>query len=51
MFLKNLLWFLEHRQEETCGTPQLRAFFHYLRHGHEEAGAGVIRALISRRVR
>jgi len=36
MFLRNLLWFLEHRQCQTCGTHELRQFFHYLRHGHEE---------------
>ncbi len=38
MFLKNLVWFLEHRQYPHCGVPELRRFFHYLQHGHEEPG-------------
>jgi site-specific recombinase XerD len=38
VFLRNLLWFLERRELDACGTPELRQFFHYLRHGHEEAG-------------
>jgi len=31
-----LLWFLRRRKSETCGTLELRAFFAYLRTGHEE---------------
>ncbi|HEX8237720.1 MAG TPA: tyrosine-type recombinase/integrase [Abditibacteriaceae bacterium] len=38
VFLKNLLWFLEHRGFTDCDTRELRRFFHYLRHGHEEKG-------------
>lgn len=38
VFLRNFLWFLERRGYETCGVPQLRQFFHYLMHGHEEPG-------------
>jgi site-specific recombinase XerD len=37
-FLKNLRWFLEHRDYTSCGTRELREFFHYLYHGHEEGG-------------
>lgn len=38
VFLKNLGWFLQHRVHASCGTPELKEFFHYLRHGHEEPG-------------
>ncbi len=38
MFLKNLLWFLRHRGATCCDTAQLKEFFLYLRHGHEDAG-------------
>jgi site-specific recombinase XerD len=38
MFLRNLLWFLERRRFAVCGVAELRQFFHYLRHGHEEPG-------------
>jgi integrase/recombinase XerD len=38
VFLKNLIWFLNHRQIEQCGTSELRQFFLYLRNGHEEEG-------------
>jgi integrase/recombinase XerD len=37
-FLKNLLWFLEHRGYDPCGSRELKEFLYYLRHGHEEAG-------------
>jgi site-specific recombinase XerD len=37
VFVHNLLWFLSHRQYETCGVSELRQFFYYLAHGHEEA--------------
>lgn len=36
VLLKNLLWFLDHRKFESCDTRELKQFFHYLRHGHEE---------------
>ena len=38
IFLRNLLWFLKHRNYETCGTAELRQFFSYLQHGHAEPG-------------
>lgn len=38
VFLGNLFWFLEKRRYTTCGTWELRQFFHYLMHGHEEPG-------------
>jgi len=38
VFLNSLAWFLDHRQYASCGTPELKEFLHYLRHGHEEAG-------------
>lgn len=38
VFLKNLLWFLEHRGFAECDTRELKQFFYYLRHGHEEKG-------------
>ena len=37
-FLKSLGWFLEHRGYTSCGTLELKEFFHYPRHGHEEPG-------------
>ena len=38
IFIKNLLWFLERRSFEQCGTTELKHFFIYLSHGHEEPG-------------
>ena len=38
IFIQNLLWFLKHRSYETCSTAELRQFFSYLQHGHEEEG-------------
>lgn len=38
LFLRNLLWFLRRRGYGQCGTTELRHFFHYLLHGHEESG-------------
>lgn len=38
VFIKNLLWFLERRGFEQCGTTELKHFFVYLSHGHEEPG-------------
>jgi site-specific recombinase XerD len=38
LFIRNLLWFLRHRNYKQCGTVELRQFFHYLAHGHEEPG-------------
>jgi hypothetical protein len=37
-FLKNLLWFLRQRNYEVCGPRELKEFFLYLRHGHEQDG-------------
>ncbi len=36
VLLKNLVWFLNHRRFISCDTRELKQFFHYLRHGHEE---------------
>lgn len=36
VFFRNLLWFLNHREYHACGLNELRQFFHYLGHGHEE---------------
>lgn len=38
VFLKNFLWFLNHRRYETCGAAEIRQFLRYLMHGHEEPG-------------
>lgn len=38
VFIKNLQWFLKHKRHTACGLPELRLFFHYLAHGHEEPG-------------
>jgi site-specific recombinase XerD len=38
VFLRNLLWFLDRRAYPGCGEPELRRFFYYLAHGHEEPG-------------
>lgn len=38
VFLKNFLWFLNHNEYSMCDLSELRKFFHYLGHGHEEAG-------------
>ena len=38
IFIKNLLWFLKKRGFARCGTRELRQFFSYLQHGHEEPG-------------
>ena len=33
-----LLWFLRSKEIEACGTLELRQFFSYLKHGHEQPG-------------
>jgi hypothetical protein len=38
VFLERLVWFLQHRQYQVCGTAELRQFLSYLMHGHEEPG-------------
>ncbi|MBV9865372.1 MAG: tyrosine-type recombinase/integrase [Abitibacteriaceae bacterium] len=38
VFLRNFFWFLHQRNYATCGASEIRHFFHYLAHGHEEAG-------------
>lgn len=50
-FLRNLLWFLEKRGYEVCDTRELRQFFHYLLHGHEEAGGRFGHPQLNRPVR
>ena len=35
--MKNFLWYLKQREFATCGVHELRHFFHYLVHGHQEA--------------
>lgn len=36
--VSRLVWFLTAKGHESCGLPELRAFFHYLNHGHKEPG-------------
>lgn len=51
VFLRNFLWFLHKRGYNTCGTMELRQFFHYLMHGHEEAGGRFGNKQLNRPVR
>lgn len=51
IFLKNLVWFLKHRSYEICGTHELRQFFVYLAHGHEEEGGRFGNKQLKRAVR
>jgi site-specific recombinase XerD len=43
-----LVWFLPEKGHESCGLSELRAFFHYLNHGHKDKagrwGAGDARS-------
>jgi site-specific recombinase XerD len=34
--LAKLVWFLRRKGYAVCGTHELRAFFHYIKHGHTE---------------
>lgn len=36
--LRGLVWFLSSRSLPWCGVNELRAFLHYLTHGHKEPG-------------
>lgn len=36
VFIKNLIWFLEHRQYAECSPVELKHFFVYLANGHDE---------------
>ncbi len=51
VFIRNLLWFLHKRTYSTCGTAELRQFFHYLMHGHTEPGGRFGQAHLIRPVR
>jgi len=51
IFIKNLLWFLNHRNFASCGTTELRGFFSYLQHGHSEPGGRWGKANLIRAVR
>jgi len=51
IFIQNLLWFLRDRGFATCGTAELRQFFAYLQHGHEEPGGRWGNASLTRAVR
>lgn len=51
IFFQNLLWFLRHRKMTVCGTAELRQFFSYLQHGHEEPGGRWGQARYKRPVR
>ncbi len=51
VFTKNLLWFLNHRGYQKCGLPELRQFFLYLMHGHEEPGGRFGRHHLNRPLR
>jgi len=35
--LARLVWFLKHKELICCGLAELRAFYHYLNHGHKES--------------
>lgn len=37
-FFRNFLWFLDHEGIADCTSTDIRRFFYYLGHGHEEAG-------------
>lgn len=50
-FARNLLWFLNHRGCEYCGTTELRQFFVYLLNGHEEPEGRWGRAWLNKPVR
>ena len=50
-FIQNLLWFLRNRGFTTCGTIELRQFFAYLQHGHNEPGGRWGKANYTRPVR
>jgi site-specific recombinase XerD len=50
-FLNNLLWFLVKRGYARCGTAELRQFFHYLLHGHEDKGGRFGKTHLNRPVR
>jgi integrase len=51
IFLKNLVWFLHHCSYATCGTAELRQFFVYLAHGHEDEGGRFGNTRLKRAVR
>lgn len=51
IFLKNLVWFLNHRNYKHCGAVELRQFFVYLAHGHEEEGGRFGNPQLKRTVR
>jgi site-specific recombinase XerD len=51
VFLRNLIWFLQARGHTECGARELRAFFHYLMHGHEEQGGRFGNRQLTRPVR
>jgi integrase len=51
IFLKNLVWFLHHRNHQHCGPTELRQFFVYLAHGHEEEGGRFGNRQLKRTVR
>jgi site-specific recombinase XerD len=36
--MDSFVWFMNHRGYETCSLTEVRAFFHYLNHGHKEPG-------------
>lgn len=51
IFLKNLVWFLHHRGYPCCSAAELRQFFVYLAHGHEEVGGRFGNKQLKRAVR
>lgn len=51
VFLKNFLWFLDNKRCTLCGVSELRQFFHYLMHGHEEPGGRFGNKNLTRAVR
>lgn len=51
LFIGNFFWFLEHRGFTECGVEQIRQFFRYLAHGHEEPGGRFGQKHLNRPVR
>ncbi|HEX8238065.1 MAG TPA: tyrosine-type recombinase/integrase [Abditibacteriaceae bacterium] len=50
-FIRNFLWFLQHRGYSHCSESEIRQFLHYLLHGHEEAGGRFGRKNLTQAVR
>jgi site-specific recombinase XerD len=51
LFLDKLLWFLREKNLSCCGTHELRLFFSYLNHGHEQEGGRWGNAQLTKQVK